>query len=196
VRCVSIGPILEADFVQSFFDAIVRYEEFRAAAYQFSESALKAEIKRNSAYASLTGVAIQFAPISDAAIRCWRDDATNPIYPWDDLKSQFRPYIKRFEVAIWGNGRVCGMAIGRPSREHTNLTIHFAERWMSDSNPIKGFVAPIVADVANAYAIALGAQFLRIKDPVEGAIPAYLSLGFEHAEPIGRIRYMERRVTT
>jgi len=88
------------------------------------------------------------------------------------------------------------MAFGRPSRERTNLTIHFVERWMSDSNPLKGFVAPIVADVANAYAGLLDAKFLRIKDPVEGAIPAYLSLGFEHTEPIKTVRYMERRVTT
>ncbi|MGB5085628.1 MAG: hypothetical protein WBO09_13725, partial [Methylocystis silviterrae] len=95
-----------------------------------------------------------------------------------------------------GNGRVCGMAYGRPSRKLTNLTLHFAERWMNDSNPLKGFVAPIIADVANAYAVILGAEFLRIKDPVEGAIPTYLSLGFEHAGPIGRIRYMERRVKT
>lgn len=182
--------------MREFYEAIVKYEEYRALAYQFSEGALKRNIRNNPAYAGLSGTAIQFAQISDAAIRCWRDDATDPIYPWDELKCQFRPYIKRFELAIWGNGRVCGMAFGRPSREHTNLTIHFAERWMSDSNPLKGFIAPIIADVANAYAVLLDATFLRIKDPVEGAIPAYLSLGFEHAEPIGKVRYMERRVTT
>ncbi|NUJ81985.1 hypothetical protein HUN39_18530 [Methylocystis sp. FS] len=182
--------------MKDFYEAIVRYEEYRSAAYQFSEEALKRNIRVNPAYISLTGIAIQLAPISDAAIRCWRDDANDPIYPWDELKSQFRPYINRFELAIWGNGRVCGMAYGRPSKGPSNLTIHFAERWMSDSNPLKGFIAPTIADVANAYAIILEKRFLRIKDPVEDAIPAYLSLGFHHAEPIGRVSYMERRVTT
>lgn len=181
--------------MRSFYDAIAKYEEFRSQAYQFAEAALKRAIRSNPAYSSLAGTAIQFAPISDAAIRCWRDDATNPIYPWDELKSDFCPYINRFELAIWGNGRVCGMAYGRPSKGASNLTIHFAERWMSDSNPLKGFIAPIIADVANAYAIILEKRFVRIKDPVDDAIPAYLSLGFVHAEPIGRVRYMERRVT-
>jgi hypothetical protein len=119
---------------------------------------------------------------------------TKKEYPWDSLWRDFRPYIDRFEVAIWANGQVCGLALGRPSRGNQNVTIHFVERDMGANNPFGGLVIPVVADVANFYAKALGKELVKVKDPVFGAIPAYLKVGFVPAARIGRTEYLERKV--
>lgn len=180
--------------MREFYEAIDRYEGYRAEAFGFSGAALDRKIFRDKAFGSLAGTGLWIGPIDAAAIENWRENRLEPIFPWDTLYDDFRPYIDRFEVAIWANGRICGMAIGRPSKGPNNVTIHFGERWMSDNNPIGGLFTPIVTEVANAYALVLGKEWVKIKDPVPGAIPAYVREGFAEGAMIGRTRYLERRV--
>jgi hypothetical protein len=52
----------------------------------------------------------------------------------------------------------------------------------------------MVTDAAEAFAKALGKQRVKLKDPLEGAIPAYEALGFSLAESIKRTRYYARSV--
>jgi hypothetical protein len=65
---------------------------------------------------------------------------------------------------------------------------------MSDKNPIGGLFTPIVTEVANAYALVLGKEWVKIKNPVPGAISAYVRQGFTESAPIRGARYLERRV--
>jgi hypothetical protein len=180
--------------LSDFHDAIDRYEGYRLGVFDFVESALHTRVVDDNVYAALSGVHIRLGPITDAAARSWSATAQNPTFPWPTLQRQFSPYIDRFEVAVWGDGQVCGLAYGRPSKGAGNVTIHFVERVGGVNNPLKGYIIPIVADTATAYAHLLGKEAVKVKDPVPEAVASYMAVGFVPAPSIGRVTYLERRV--
>jgi hypothetical protein len=115
-------------------------------------------------------------------------------FDWNSIAIHFwRNDPDRFELAIWKEGRLCGLGIGRPSAGPDNVTIHFVER-RSDHTVLKGWIAQMVTDTAEAYGKILGKQRLKIKDPLPGAIPHYEDLRFSLAESIGRTTYYAREI--
>lgn len=180
--------------MSSFFEKIDEYEGIREATFLVSQTALKRRIQNDISLSRIANVSIRLGPLDEAAIQNWHGTwAKQSKFPWDRLWSDFRPYIDRFEVAIWADGQVCGLALGRPSGGNQNVTIHFIERNMGANNPFGGLVIRTVVDVATFYARALGKEWVKIKDPVPGAIRAYLEVGFVQAAKIGRIEYLERK---
>jgi hypothetical protein len=177
-----------------FYHAIDRYNGFREAVYEVALENVWATSATHPAYANVQDVAIQFGPIDGQALQSWHKNQGTPIFPWDRLRHGFKNYLDRFDLAVWGNGRVCALAIGRPSQGNQNVTIHFVERWMDDKNPLAGLIIPIVTDVADAYALALGKDWVKAKDPVLGAIAAYERVGFAKGANLGQTQYWERRV--
>lgn len=115
--------------------------------------------------------------IDDAAIAA----AVNWRFPWRRIVGQTRPYFRRFELALWHNGNLYGLAIGRASKGPDNVTVHFLERAPGD-NPFAGYFIRIAMDAADNYAKLLGRQRVKLKNPVPGAIPAYERVGFLVAE--------------
>lgn len=122
------------------------------------------------------------------------DEAAGWELPWGQIVGQARPYLRRFTLAIWFEGRLYGLAVGRASRGKENVTIHYVER-RSGQNPFAGWVAMIVSDVADNYGKILGSQWVKIRNPVAGAIPKYESLGFSLAGTYRGATYYQRRVS-
>ena len=179
------------------WEANLRYEALRLAAREATRE--KVHLLADDPIA-VAAANISLTEISEVALRQWSERWTAHPCPhggnfdWPRLRAEFRPYINRFEVAVWAFGTLCGMALGRPSSGRDNLTLHFLERYWGE-NPLAGSVASIVFDAADNYARVLGRQWLKIKNPFSGAIPRYERLGFSVAQGIGQHTYYAREIT-
>ena len=179
--------------MRDFFDAIDRYQGYRDETFVYVMDALESRINQNQAWERLRSLAVQMTAIDETVLHAYQHLPPSR-FPWGELRDQFRPYIDRFEVAIWCNGRLQALSYGRPSKGDHNVTIHFVERVGGESSPLKGFVIPIVADIATTYAAVLGKRYVRVKDPDPAAIASYMRVGFTEAKRIGQTAYLERRV--
>ena len=85
-------------------------------------------------------------------------------WPWRKMIADFRrAEPARFEVAIWTDDILCGLAIGRTRADHCRMDYLEAS---PTPHPLKGRIVPIAAGAAIAYATALGKKELRLVDPL------------------------------
>jgi hypothetical protein len=179
-------------FLMGAWEANERYEGLRDAAREFVFEIFTSEILIGE-LASLA-VDLRFTDINDKAIGAWLRTRQAWEFDWFKVAHHFWTNDPdRFEIAIWKGEELCGMAIGRPSNGPDNVTLHFIER-RGDHAALKGWIAQMVTDGAEAYAKLLGKQRVKLKDPSAGAIPLYVRLGFSLAEPIGQTTYYARSV--
>ncbi len=115
-------------------------------------------------------------------------------FRWDEIAHELRNRYDRFEVALWSGEQLCALCAGLPSKGPKYLTIRFMESFEGD-HPFKGLVAPIMFDVANAYAVALERQILRLEEPVPTSVPICEDNGFALASEASPLTYYERKVT-
>lgn len=112
-----------------------------------------------------------------------------PGQPWSDwdwaaAMGMRRPkYRRRFDMAIWSQDRLCGLAYGAPSLRRRNLTIRVLQGSPVADHPLKGKILAIVIEVSAMYGTALGSEELRFAKPLQGMIPRYERLGFKLATP-------------
>ena len=89
-------------------------------------------------------------------------------------------------MAIWNGSILCGLTIGRASRsklgEESNVTITFLQGAPEPINKLKGFIAPIAIDAAEAYATVLERPMLYVKDPLEEVQSLYEGYDFRLAK--------------
>jgi hypothetical protein len=173
--------------------------------YSFAESARRYEARREEARERTQVTMYNLALNLECPIEAARmdliaitDDALEEAaeweLPWREIFGQFRPYLRRFTVAIWFEGRLYGLGVGRASRGKTNMTVHYLERRPGE-HPFVGWVSTIVLDAADNYGKILGSQRVRIKNPVPGVVRKYESLGFSLAGTYRGATYYERSVS-
>jgi hypothetical protein len=172
----------------SYYEAKAKYEGYREVVL-----ALTLEDFRSSEAGCAKDPSLMLTGIDAATVANWKEHWGKVWFPWDALLRDYRSDVDRFEVAIWLGQKVMGMSYGRVSRGPENVTIQFLERF-GDETPLKGWVALIVADCADKYAKLLGKQWVKVKDPVPGAIPVYETLGFTLAETLKGRTYYARQV--
>jgi hypothetical protein len=158
-----------------------KYEGYRTAARQRTHVTLGVRLS------GLDG--LDLTAITDAALL----ESENWEFPWRRIVGQTRPYLRRFEIAIWVQGHLLALGIGRTSRGPDNVTIHYLERSRLE-NPIAGYVSIIVVDAADNYAKILGRQRVKLKEPSDKLVPKYEALGFSLAETYRGVKYWARRV--
>ena len=186
------------------FASDARHAEYRAAAFQATLDEI-AEVRlagRQDFDPSRESLGLpELVDIDSAALDFWEQEWVREPPPldfgggfnWRGIAETEKTLPDRFEIAIWFQGILCGMAAGKPSKGNDNLTIRFIERYWGE-NPLTGSIAPIVVDAADKYARLLQKKRLKLKDPYPGAIPIYERLGFRVAEPIGQAIYYAREV--
>lgn len=170
-----------------------KHDAWRKAAFDSAKLAL-------SMVAPAYGQWVTFTPIGDPAILAWQQawaGHTSPYgdgdFNWDKLRQAYQNRPKRFEVAIWYGPMLCGMVLGEASNGPRNLNLHFLEAFHG-INPLKGQVAFLACDLADRYAKILGKQYVRLRQPVQGARPLYQRLGFTIASASQANTYFERPV--
>ncbi|MFC3704472.1 hypothetical protein ACFOOL_06865 [Devosia honganensis] len=92
---------------------------------------------------------------------------------WERLFYRFGAMPDHFGLAIWqqfGDTKVLqGLALGKPSRAKTHLTINWVERSFEPTYFRGGILIPILA-CAEEYANLLGCQRVLIKDPIDPGV--------------------------
>jgi hypothetical protein len=153
------------------------YEQIRAAVYEVVAKNLAEELD----------MPIQITPIGRGMLK-W-ETVWLPAHPgrgnhggfdWREIVNRFNGKHERLDAAIWSAGLLCGLAIGKPSKGKRHVSIYFLEGARHSPNPLKGSVLTIALLLANEYAKALGARYVRLMSPVEGLIPTYQTLGFRY----------------
>lgn len=79
-------------------------------------------------------------------------------------------YPKRFELALWQNGSLATLALGRPTSKCGGIRLDFLE-----ATPLTRDirVVPVVLATMVAYATALGANEIRLVEPINEAVRKY-----------------------
>jgi hypothetical protein len=173
--------------------------------FSFAESARRYEARREEARAHTQNMMYNLAMNLECPLEAARidlisinhhalEEADGWELPWRQIVGQLTPYLRRFEVAIWFEGHLYGLGIGRASRGKKFVCVHYLERRPGE-NPFAGWISLMVLDAAENYGKILGSQCVRIRNPRQGVVRKYESLGFSLAETYRGATYYERRVS-
>jgi len=94
-------------------------------------------------------------------------------WDWQAVEKTYRTHPKRFELAIWHREHfLAGASIGRPTWNGKKLRLDLIEANPTGS-AISGIITEIVLTAANSYALAIGANQVRIIDPVNEKVRSH-----------------------
>lgn len=97
---------------------------------------------------------------------------------WATERAGYQTDPRRFDLAIWGNDKLCGLALGKPNKGKTILNVNLMEGNPVSNHPLKGAIRHCVIDAAVRYADILNAMEVRLREPLKGVIPLYEDMGF------------------
>lgn len=119
---------------------------------------------------------------------------------WPSLVDHLPRRAAILPMAIWHGGDLCGLALGRASRRrlnrsrHTVTLTHVERRPEPPDVPLRGHILALAIGVTQHYGVAVGARWLRLRNPDHNLLSRYQRLGFEIVWK-GRIPvYCEREV--
>lgn len=103
--------------------------------------------------------------------RHYGDDTHHGLpYSWERLFFKFSAKPANFNIAVWqtlDNEKILqGLAVGKPSRGKTHLTINWVERSFAPSYFKGGILLPILA-CAQEYGKLLGCKRVLVKDAID-----------------------------
>lgn len=111
-------------------------------------------------------------------------------FDWETNYSIYqRRYPKRFELAIWYQNRLESLALGRPSYNGTRVRLELVER-VAVNSMLKGKVFAITELALIAYAELLGADEVRIMQPINDRVKNYyISKGYSYVPSAGALYF-------
>lgn len=130
----------------------------------------------------------------------WRRVGGNihDIFPWEKVKKLSDSRPKGMDISIWNDDYLCGLAFSNPSKgvgnERSNITLKYMQGAASVINPLKGYIAPIVFDCNFMYGELLGKNMVYISDPLPGAQPLYVRIGFSFDKGHRNGSYMGKKI--
>ncbi len=98
---------------------------------------------------------------------------------WEENFGSWCDEQRRLGVAIRSGDVLCGLAIGRFHKNMSFVGFTMMEGNPSKEHPFKGHVLDTVELFGLICAQAVGANELRLFNPLEGVIPYYLNCGYE-----------------
>ena len=147
-----------------------RYAMYRQLAYEDTISRIKLP-KRYQ----LEGIGFAALKSFD---KVWRSHKRLVKWDWLDQAQRWkRTDHSRLELAVWQDGELCGLMIGRTSKRKTIVYVLGIEG-APYSHPLKGYIIPLALEVAEAYAVAVGAKELRLDKPAAILVARYEKLGY------------------
>lgn len=122
--------------------------------------------------ASIDRDALEFARLE--WVKYYSDDSFKGFsYSWEAIHKKFCARPSHFDISIWqnlnGSKVLQGLAIGRPSRGKTHLTVNWVERSFAPTYLRGGILLPVLA-CAEEYARLLGCKRVLIKNPIDPAV--------------------------
>jgi hypothetical protein len=181
----------------TYAEAKARYRHLRLTAFSIAGANLAAEG---------FGPSVRLSGIEAKSLQAWRLQWTSRHasgsggWDWEMIAASARRDPADFTLAIWSGNMLCGLASGRTSArrmsgERASISIHDVEANPDPAHPLKGAVAYVTTAFAEVYGGILGAGAVRVVDPLPGALPVYVRLGFTVVSKGGRPVYCEREIT-
>ncbi|HAT2179294.1 hypothetical protein [Raoultella planticola] len=113
---------------------------------------------------------------SDEASRSWRRPEKRQYidFNWNQER---RNQTKRIDVSIRCRDFLCGLMLGRRSKNRLCITLRYLEG-NPHNHPLKGFVMPIALIISESFADAYGIRQVNISRPDKKLIERYASFGY------------------
>lgn len=131
-------------------------------------------------------------------VNSWESLNRSVQWPWETGYHEYSAQNpKRFELAIWHDKTLCSLSLGRPNASGSRLRLEFTEARPLE-NPLKGRIMPIVLSVAEVYGGLLGADEVRLIDPIDQKlVDYYSSFGYEYNDGKAEktIHYLVKRLS-
>jgi hypothetical protein len=161
-------------------DAEKRYKEYRAEVFKYVKQALDYPDSRHILLRDIDVAALLQARLWD------RIPERKVDFNWEmDSQIYRKRYPKRFELAIWYQNRLESLALGRPSYNDSQVRLELVER-LAGNSQLKGRTFLITELSLIAYANLLGADEIRIMEPINGSvINYYVSRGYTYVPSSG-----------
>lgn len=151
--------------IATHIDAERRYNEIRKTALR----AISGQVS--------SSLCLDFKLIDEKALmasKSWEFSSDRLVdWNWSDGYKSFKfRYPKRFELALWHKSKLVSLSLGRPTYAGTGLRLDVIEG-SPEGREIKVFPA-VIAAIA-VYASALGAEEIRVMNPINQAVKDYYS---------------------
>lgn len=178
--------VVQEDTQSTRENAEARYSGYRDAVYHHVYENWTPVVKS-------LGVDLRLFPIDENALQhaeeTWaaiKVPGRPEPFRWRDILKSERRTPRRFEMAVWNGSLLCGLTIGKASRSmngsDSNVTITFLQGAPAPINKLRGYIAPIAIDAAEAYARILGRPMVFIKDPLPEVRSYYEKFDFTVAK--------------
>ncbi|MFC6755158.1 hypothetical protein, partial [Halorubrum tibetense] len=93
-------------------------------------------------------------------------------WDWTEGYNAFKyRHPKRFEMALWNNGTLASLSLGKPTYHGTKLRLDFIEGNPENGKDVRVFQTTFLA--LAGYAEALGAAELRVMNPINADVRRY-----------------------
>jgi len=133
--------------------------------------------RRRASSTPAAPAALYLGPIDGPALRDYRNAWGGPVrFDWDAIVKAYRKRYARFETAIWSDGLLCGLAMGRVSTARTAVSVNFVEG-APYAHRLRGEILAVTVDVA----VALGgdpALTYAATAPLPDGIDEWMFAGF------------------
>lgn len=161
-------------------DAENRYKEYRAEVFKYVKKALDYPDSQNISLKDIDATALMQARLWD------RIPERRVDFNWEiDCQTYRKRYPKRFELAIWYQNRLESLALGRPSYNGSRVRLELVER-LAGNSQLKGRTFLITELSLIAYANLLGAEEIRIMEPINDSVKSYyVSRGYTYVPSSG-----------
>jgi hypothetical protein len=128
----------------------------------------------------------------------WESYPRRPVaWDWRKLLLHYRQnHSARFDLAVFANGLLSAIALGKPSKTRAHCALDFVEASPDPCHALKGRVLPVVLTALERYCVAIGAPEMRLTEPLPALIGLYTGkYGFTVAMGPGGRPYCSREVT-
>jgi len=98
------------------------------------------------------------------------------VYKTNMFKASHGRYV--IDVAIWNDGILCGLALGKVSKGMKQLSIHYIESSPDEKHSLKGLIFELLKTILKDYATLLNVEKIILVEPVDGLIKFYESHDF------------------
>lgn len=151
---------------RTYQEAIEFYSALREKSWQLAMTKLEG--------ISLMPISFCTAQIADQ----WKQKTECPaVWSWVNAHGYYAKKFKRFEVSAWSRGELQGLSYGRPTqRSKDTLKLELIEGSPIRDRNVINRVFPIIHIAAQVYALMLGADEIRIMNPVNEAVVCHYEL--------------------
>ena len=145
--------------------AILKYDDIREKARDIAHSNLPSHLKK-----------LELSKVDAKAVtnfRLWEDDPERKVdWDWSFAARYTKRYPKAFDLSVWSGNKLLSLTLGRPTYKGTSMRMDFIER-SPKHRLYASELFPISLVAYETYASLIGAEFIRIMNPMNDKLISY-----------------------